>query len=83
MLSCKHTIEQGSDYLEKDLGFWRKVEMKLHLMICVNCRNYVKQLKRTVLMLSKVKTKQPNDEQLKQLKHEYQLVNQQKPKVDS
>ncbi|GAA4359378.1 zf-HC2 domain-containing protein [Kangiella marina] len=75
MLSCKHTIAQGTDYLDKELGFWRKVEMKMHLMICVNCRRYVKQLKQTVIMLSKGQFKQPSKEQIDQLKREYKETN--------
>ncbi|GAA4345512.1 zf-HC2 domain-containing protein [Kangiella taiwanensis] len=74
MLSCKHTIAQGTDYLDKELSFWRKVEMKMHLMICVNCRRYVKQLKQTVVMLSKGQFKQPSEQQVEQLKKEYQEV---------
>ncbi|RDX36620.1 zf-HC2 domain-containing protein [Kangiella sp. HD9-110m-PIT-SAG07] len=74
MLSCKHTIDQGTDYLDKELGFWRKVEMKMHLMICVNCRRYMKQLKQTIMMLSKGQFKKPSDQQVERLKKEYQDV---------
>lgn len=74
MLSCKQIAEQGTDYLDKELNVWKKAEMRMHLIICVNCRNYVRQLKQTILMLRGIKTKQPSDEQLKQLKLEYQEV---------
>jgi len=82
MLSCKHTIAQSSDYLEKELSFWKKAGMKMHLVICVNCRNYVKQLKRTILMLRGIKTKEPSEEQLTQLKQTYQDASQQGSKSD-
>ncbi|WP_223670598.1 zf-HC2 domain-containing protein [Kangiella shandongensis] len=75
MLSCKQIVEHGSDYIEKDMGFWRKVEMKLHLMICVHCRRYVRQLKRTINMLSRGRYYAPSEEQVEQLKQQYQEVN--------
>lgn len=71
MLSCKHIVDLGTDYLEQELSFWKKVEMKMHLMICGRCRRYIKQLKQTVAMLSRWRLKQPTSEQLEQLKANY------------
>lgn len=72
MLSCKHIVDLGTDYLDQELGFWKKTEMKMHLMICRHCRRYMKQLKQTIAMLSRWRLKQPSQEQLKQLKSKYQ-----------
>lgn len=72
MLSCKHIVDLGTDYLDQELGFWKKTEMKMHLMICRHCRRYMKQLKLTIAMLSRWQLKQPSQEQLEQLKSNYQ-----------
>ncbi|MBV34884.1 zf-HC2 domain-containing protein [Kangiella spongicola] len=72
MLSCKHIVDLGTDYLDQELGFWKKTEMKMHLMICRHCRRYMKQLKQTIAMLSRWQLKQPTQEQLEQLKSKYQ-----------
>jgi len=82
MLSCKHTVQQGSDYIENELSFWRKVEMKMHLMICVHCRRYVKQLKQTVAMLGRSHYKEPTPQEVELLKEEYQKVNDAKENSD-
>jgi predicted anti-sigma-YlaC factor YlaD len=71
MLSCKHTVEQGSDYIEGELSFRRKVEMKMHLMICVHCRRYVKQLRQTISMLANSRYKEPSELQIEELKQAY------------
>jgi predicted anti-sigma-YlaC factor YlaD len=72
MLSCKHIVDLGTDYLDQELGFWKKAEMKMHLMICGHCRRYIKQLKQSIAMLSRWRLKQPTQEQLEQLKSKYQ-----------
>lgn len=72
MLSCKHTVEQGSDYIDGELSFWRKVEMKAHLIICVHCRRYVKQLRQTISMLAKKSYQEPSEPLVEELKQEYQ-----------
>lgn len=72
MLSCKHIVDLGTDYLDQELGFWKKTEMKMHLMICGHCRRYIKQLKQTITVLAHWRLKQPTQEQLDQLKSNYQ-----------
>ncbi|AOE48939.1 zf-HC2 domain-containing protein [Kangiella sediminilitoris] len=74
MLSCKHVVEQGSDYIDNELSIWRKLEMRLHLVICVHCRRYIKQLHRTVIMLSRGHYNDPGEQQLENLKQEYKKM---------
>ncbi len=45
MLSCKQTIELGSKNLDTVLAWHQRLEMKLHLMVCHNCRRYIKHLR--------------------------------------
>jgi|TARA_R100000935_G_scaffold22299_1_gene41148 predicted anti-sigma-YlaC factor YlaD len=48
MLKCRQIEQLASDYLDKDLSFRQRMAFKLHLFICHNCRNYVRQLKITI-----------------------------------
>ncbi len=51
MLSCKHLVEQASDYIDDEMSMRKRVQVKLHLFMCVSCRRYLKQLKLTIAML--------------------------------
>ncbi len=45
MLSCKQTIELSSKNLDASLSWYQRLGMRLHLMVCHNCRRYIKQLR--------------------------------------
>jgi putative zinc finger protein len=53
MPSCKEITEHSSDYLDRNLPWWKRPGYRLHLMMCVNCRRYVEQLKLTVSAIGK------------------------------
>jgi len=55
MLSCKEITEKASDYLDKDLPFFTRLKVKMHLRICVHCKRYVEQLQLTIQALGKLK----------------------------
>jgi len=44
MLSCKETTELLSDSLEAQLPLVQRWAMKMHLVICANCRRYRRHL---------------------------------------
>lgn len=48
MLKCRDIEQLASDYLDKDLSFRQRMAFKMHLFVCHNCRNYVRQLKTTI-----------------------------------
>ncbi|WP_014707273.1 zf-HC2 domain-containing protein [Methylophaga nitratireducenticrescens] len=48
MLKCREIEQLASDYLDQDLSFGQLMAFKMHLFICHNCRNYVRQLKITI-----------------------------------
>lgn len=48
MLSCKDVTEQTSDYLDKSMPLFKRVQYRLHLMMCHGCRHFVDQFKITV-----------------------------------
>lgn len=53
MLSCKHLVEQASDYIDDEMTMGKRIQVKLHLFVCVSCRRYLKQLKLTIAMLGR------------------------------
>ena len=67
MLSCRDITRHANDYLEKDMTFVTRIKLKMHLLMCIHCRRYVKQLQTTILTLGKLKDPEPevtSDEQV-------------------
>lgn len=44
MLSCKGASRLLSETRERRLGFWERLGLRLHLMMCDGCTNFRKQL---------------------------------------
>ncbi|MGD8884714.1 MAG: zf-HC2 domain-containing protein [Gammaproteobacteria bacterium] len=55
MLSCKEITENANSYLDKELPFFTRMKVKLHLKMCVHCRRYVDQLQMTIEALKSMK----------------------------
>lgn len=55
MLSCKDITENANKYLEKDLPFFVRLKVKMHLKMCIHCQRYVEQLQTTIQLLGKMK----------------------------
>jgi len=51
MLSCKDVTKHADDYVDSKLPFAKRVSVRLHLFICVRCRAYVDQVRKTVATL--------------------------------
>jgi len=45
MLSCKDVTEYSDEFLDHNLRLRKRLAMKMHLLICVHCRRYLRQLK--------------------------------------
>lgn len=70
MLKCNQVsrIVSTDDYHE--LGFMKKVEFKLHLMMCTHCQRYVDQIKSLgTISREKAKDLEASDEQLSRMEH--------------
>ncbi|MHC9511670.1 anti-sigma factor family protein [Kangiella sp. M94] len=80
MLSCKHLVEQASEYIDDEMTTGKKIQVKLHLFVCVSCRRYLKQLKLTIAMLGKKNHHQASEAMCYQLLKEYQKEKSQKEK---
>jgi predicted anti-sigma-YlaC factor YlaD len=51
MLTCKELTELATDYLEGDLGFIRRLAIRLHLAMCKHCPTYLRQIELTIQLL--------------------------------
>jgi flagellar biosynthesis chaperone FliJ len=56
MLSCKQVATTASDYLDNNTAV--KWQMRLHLMMCANCRRFIRHLKITQKISSELSAKE-------------------------
>ncbi len=54
MLSCKQVASLASQYLDKDTNTPLTWKIRVHLMMCANCRRFVRHLKITQSVTQKV-----------------------------
>ncbi|PKA71827.1 putative zinc finger protein [Pseudomonas baetica] len=45
MLTCRQQVASSSDYLDGQLSFRQKLMVRHHLMFCLNCRRFIRQMK--------------------------------------
>lgn len=48
MLSCKDVTEHTSNYLDKKMSVYQRMQFRLHIMMCKGCQRFVDQFKITV-----------------------------------
>jgi len=53
-LTCRELVELVTDYLEDMLSKVERVRFEEHLATCSGCRNYLKQMRRTVSTLGRL-----------------------------
>lgn len=54
MPSCQDITEHASEYLDRDLPRWKRMGIRMHLLMCIHCRRYVSQLKLTIDTIGKI-----------------------------
>ncbi|MDH4581181.1 zf-HC2 domain-containing protein [Pseudomonas sp. BN415] len=47
MLTCKELVARSSGLLDGELNFRERMAVRRHLMLCRNCRRFIKQMKLT------------------------------------
>ncbi|MCI0507854.1 MAG: zf-HC2 domain-containing protein [Gammaproteobacteria bacterium] len=55
MLNCKDITKKANGYLDKELPYFTRLQVKLHLLVCVHCQRYINQLRATIRALGKLK----------------------------
>ncbi len=65
MLKCNQVSRMVSTDDDHELGFMKKVEFRLHLMMCTHCQRYVDQIKSLgTVSRQKAQELEASDEQL-------------------
>lgn len=47
MLRCRDVVRYGDHYLSGEMTGWRRLLFRLHLMLCRDCRRYIRHLATT------------------------------------
>lgn len=47
MFRCSEVAERTSRLIDDELGFWPRVNMKLHIAVCRGCQAFVEQMRTT------------------------------------
>lgn len=54
MLSCKDVTARATAFLERDLSWWERLQIRLHLAMCAACRRYLAQMAATRELLRRL-----------------------------
>ena len=56
MMSCKEVAELSSDYLEQELSALRRFSLRLHILLCRECRELVQGIRSLLNVSSELKS---------------------------
>ncbi len=59
MLNCREVVERASDFLDARVPFHVRVQMRLHLLMCRFCREYIRQMSLVVQSLRRLPRQEP------------------------
>ena len=62
MLSCHEVAEEATEYMEGAAPVGRRLGVWAHLRICPNCREYLRQLGRTIGLARRALVEAPSAE---------------------
>lgn len=51
MLMCRDLAKQASDYVDGELGVSRRLSIRMHLLMCRHCRNFVTRLGQSAMLI--------------------------------
>ena len=67
MLSCKDINQYANQYIDRELTIGQRFAIGFHLLMCVHCRRYVRQLATTINTLRRLPKKECSDEQMEHI----------------
>ncbi|MCA1586758.1 MAG: zf-HC2 domain-containing protein [Acidobacteria bacterium] len=67
MLNCREITERASDFLDGTLPWPVRLQVRLHLMMCRFCREYVRQLSLVVRSLRGLPREAPSPDTQREL----------------
>ncbi len=69
MLSCKDINQNADQYIDGELTIRQRLAVGFHLLMCVHCRRYVRQLAATINTLRQLPKKECSEVQMEQIIH--------------
>jgi len=66
VLSCRKVVQDADRLLAGELPWYRRLSVKLHLLMCHHCRRYVKQLRLLIRAVPRMHAK-ANDEEVSRI----------------
>ena len=67
MLSCKDINQKANQYIDDEFTIRLRLAVGFHLLMCVHCRRYVRQLAATINTLRRLMQKKCSDEQMEHI----------------
>lgn len=67
MLKCKDIPDEASLYVDHNLPWHRRLSWRIHLLLCNNCRRFIRHFKLTVKVCSQMGKKPLVAERAKQI----------------
>lgn len=67
MLMCRELATIASDYLDGELGTADRLSVKVHLMMCRDCRSFIGQLRNSVTLMQAHSSQTPTPDYLRRL----------------
>ena len=61
-MSCKELTDFLAEYLDGSLPRWQRVAMKFHLLLCRDCRRYLKSYATTIALAHAIGQPVPEDD---------------------
>lgn len=75
MLMCRDLARIASDYIDSELGTTQKLSVKMHLMMCKDCRSFIGNLRASTDLMKKHSTAKPDQELIRRIdKHVAQAL---------
>jgi hypothetical protein len=62
MLKCSDIAQQGSDYLERRQTWRQRMAVGLHLLLCGNCRDFIRHLRTSLTYYRQLPPKELGEE---------------------
>jgi predicted anti-sigma-YlaC factor YlaD len=67
MLMCRDLARIASDYIDGELGTMDKVSIKMHLLMCGQCRTFIGNLRTSVDLMSAHSSQEPDEELIRKI----------------
>lgn len=67
MLMCRDLARIGSDYIDDELGTAQKLSVKMHLMMCKDCRSFIGNLRASTDLIRAHSSGKPDPELVRRI----------------